>query len=66
MGNVYAFPGPEHTRGPRLVISAPASIIILPVVRVERHPDKPSEGFDQPRRPLRRRRLVPINFCGND
>lgn len=44
----------------------PASIIILPVVRVERHPDKRSEGFDHPRRPLRRRRLVPINYCGND
>jgi hypothetical protein len=26
--------------------SEPASVIILPVVRIERHPDKPSDGFE--------------------
>lgn len=64
---------------PRIVdlTREPASIIIMPVVRIERHPDKPSEGFDQPRLPpvdfvptrhgrMSRRRRVPINTCGND
>jgi hypothetical protein len=26
--------------------SEPASVIILPVVRIERHPDKPSDGLE--------------------
>jgi hypothetical protein len=40
--------------------SEPASVIILPVVRIERHPDKPSDGLegggtDSPNRRRRRR-----------
>ncbi len=49
MGRVVEFP-----EGRRLMRSGehigaqaePAHIIILPVVRIERHPDEPSDGFE--------------------
>jgi hypothetical protein len=49
MGRVVEFPegrrlmrGIEHAGGQ----AEPAHIIILPVVRIERHPDEPSDGFE--------------------
>jgi hypothetical protein len=48
MGRVVEFPegrrlmrGMEHSNAQ----SEPAHIIILPVVRIERHPDEPSDGL---------------------
>lgn len=62
---VYAFPEcPEHTRGPRLVSSEPASIIIMPVVRIDRHPDDLKPRRRRPRRNLRE--VTSSELCGND
>ena len=49
MGIIVQFPeGMRPLGGGRYVDanSEPASVIILPVVRIERHPDKPSDGFE--------------------
>jgi hypothetical protein len=62
MGIVVQFPeGNRPLGGGRYVDanSEPASVIILPVVRIERHPDQPSNGVsgdnDTPGRRRRRR-----------
>ena len=47
MGTIVRFPeGQRPAGGGRYVgtNTEPASVIILPVVRVERQPDKPSDG----------------------
>jgi hypothetical protein len=49
MGIIVQFPeGHRPLGGGRYVDanSEPASVIILPVVRIERHPDQPSDGFE--------------------
>ena len=49
MGRVVEFPeGRRLMRGLEQVReqTEPAHIIILPVVRIERHPDEPSDGFE--------------------
>ena len=49
MGIIVQFPeGQRPLGGGRYVDvnSEPASVIILPVVRIERHPDKPSDGLE--------------------
>jgi hypothetical protein len=49
MGTIVRFPeGQRPSGGGRFVgaNSEPASVIILPVVRIERQPDKPFGGFD--------------------
>ena len=49
MGIVVQFPaGHRPASGGRYIDanSEPASIIILPVVRIERGPDQPSDGLD--------------------
>ena len=49
MGTIVQFPeGQRPLGGGRYVAanSEPANVIILPVVRIERHPDKPSDGVD--------------------
>jgi hypothetical protein len=61
MGIVVQFPeGQRPLGGGRYVdaSSEPASVIILPVVRIERHPDKPTDGIagDNGTVPGRRRR----------
>lgn len=48
MGIVVQFPeGQRPVGGGRYVDanSEPATVIILPVVRIERHPDRPSDGL---------------------
>jgi len=48
MGIIVQFPeGHRPLGGGRYVDanSEPASVIILPVVRIERHPTEPSDGF---------------------
>jgi hypothetical protein len=48
MGIIVQFPeGHRPLGGGRYVdaSSEPASVIILPVVRIERHPDEPSNGI---------------------
>jgi len=48
MGIIVQFPeGHRPVSGGRYVDanSEPASVIILPVVRIERHPDRPSDGL---------------------
>ena len=47
MGSVVEFPeGRRLIRGTEHAEQAePAHIIILPVVRIERHPDEPSDGL---------------------
>lgn len=60
MGIVVQFPeGHRPLGGGRYVDanSEPASVIILPVVRIERNPDQPSDGLDSnSASPGRRRR----------
>jgi hypothetical protein len=49
MGRVVEFPeGRRLMRGadPFGTQAEPAHIIILPVVRIERHPDEPSDGLE--------------------
>jgi hypothetical protein len=49
MGIIVQFPaGHRPVNGGRYIDanSEPASIIILPVVRIERGPDQPSDGLD--------------------
>ena len=49
MGIIVQFPeGHRPVSGGRYVDanSEPASVIILPVVRIERNPDQPSDGLD--------------------
>ena len=49
MGRVVEFPeGRRLMRGVEQtgVQAEPAHIIILPVVRIERHPDEPSDGLE--------------------
>jgi hypothetical protein len=49
MGTIVQFPeGRRPIGGGRYVDanSEPASVIILPVVRIERHPDEPSDGLE--------------------
>jgi hypothetical protein len=48
MGTIVRFPeGQRPASGGRYVDtnSEPASVIILPVVRIERHPEEPSDGL---------------------
>jgi hypothetical protein len=49
MGIIVQFPEGQRPAGGGRYVEAnsePASVIILPVVRIERHPDKPSDGFE--------------------
>jgi hypothetical protein len=49
MGTIVRFPeGQRPIGGGRYVDanSEPANVIILPVVRIERHPDDPTDGLD--------------------
>jgi hypothetical protein len=48
MGIIVQFPEGHRPTGGRYIgtTSQPASVIILPVVRIERDPDQPSDGFD--------------------
>lgn len=49
MGIIVQFPEGMRTLGGGRYVDAnsePASVIILPVVRIERHPDKPSDGLE--------------------
>jgi len=62
MGIIVQFPeGQRPVGGGRYVgaNSEPASVIILPVVRIERNPDQPSDGLDggSSAAPGRRRRV---------
>jgi len=48
MGIIVQFPeGQRPASGGRYIDanSEPASVIILPVVRIERHPDQPTDGL---------------------
>lgn len=63
MGTVISFPVVERTaRAPRLIAdrSESATVIILPVIRIERYVEEPIGGFEpeassSPRRRRRRR-----------
>ena len=49
MGIIVQFPGGHRPASGGRYIDAnsePASVIILPVVRIERSPDQPSDGLD--------------------
>jgi len=48
MGTIVRFPEGQRPAGAGRYIGAnaePASVIILPVIRIERRPDKPSDGL---------------------
>jgi hypothetical protein len=48
MGQIVQFPEGQRPAGGGRYVDAnsePASVIILPVVRIERHPDQPSDGI---------------------
>jgi hypothetical protein len=55
--NVVEFPEPPHARIVRALPAEPASVITLPVVRVENHPHRK-------RRTLRE--VTSSEVCGND
>jgi hypothetical protein len=57
MGIVVRFPKAHRLAGARLAgsHSTPATIIILPVVRIERQPDAPRDGAATPNRRRKRR-----------
>lgn len=49
MGIIVEFPAGQRPVGGGRYVDAnsePASVIILPVVRIERHPDNPTDGID--------------------
>ena len=47
MGTIVRFPEGHRPAGRYIDANTePASVIILPVVRIERDPDKPSDGFE--------------------
>jgi hypothetical protein len=49
MGIIVQFPAGHRPLGGGRYVDAnsePASVIILPVVRIERNPDEPSDGLD--------------------
>ncbi|MBM3531058.1 MAG: hypothetical protein FJX62_23520 [Alphaproteobacteria bacterium] len=49
MGIIVQFPEGQRPLGGGRYVDAnsePASVIILPVVRIERHPDTPSDGIE--------------------
>jgi hypothetical protein len=57
MGTVVTFP--ELRRGNHATSNAQrgsATIIILPVIRIEHHDDEPSDGFSTVSAPARKRR----------
>jgi hypothetical protein len=59
MGQVVQFPEGQRPAGGGRYVDAnsePASVIILPVVRIERHPDRPSDGVTGGGASNRRRR----------
>jgi hypothetical protein len=59
MGQIVQFPEGQRPAGGGRYVDAnsePASVIILPVVRIERHPDRPSDGVTGGTTPSRRRR----------
>jgi hypothetical protein len=59
MGTIVRFPeGQRPASGGRYVDAhtEPAPVIILPVVRIERHPDEPSDGLEGAGSPSGRRR----------
>lgn len=54
MGTIITFP--ESRRYSECAMRAePATIIILPVIRIERFSDDPADGFDGPSKPGRKR-----------
>jgi hypothetical protein len=60
MGSVISFPAAERAaRASRSAVDGSATVIILPVIRIERYVDEPSdaepEAGNGPRRPRRRR-----------
>lgn len=66
MGIIVQFPEGQRPLGGGRYVDAnsePADVIILPVVRIERHPDKPSDGVERgggnPPRKRRRRASRP-------
>ena len=57
MGLVIAFPAERPTRASTPEFRGHASIVILPVIRIERHDEAPSGGFEpNPRSTPRRKR----------
>jgi hypothetical protein len=59
MGTVISFPAVEHTaRASRPIAgkSESATVIILPVIRIERYVDEPTGGIEPESRSPRRRR----------
>ncbi len=60
MGEVIRFPEESIGRGRYVEAgSEPATVIILPVVRIEHYDDEPTE--DEPGRGQRRRRRRPVS-----
>jgi hypothetical protein len=58
MGQVIGFPEHGRTRDGRLIALRPesATVIILPVIRIERYTDEPDEGTASRSQRRRRRR----------
>lgn len=56
MGTIITFPESRRYGEGAMVRAEPATIIILPVIRIERFNDDPVDGFDGPSKPGRKRR----------
>lgn len=56
MGTIITFPESRRYGECAMVRAEPATIIVLPVIRIERFSDEPSDGFDGPSKPGRKRR----------
>jgi hypothetical protein len=67
MGQVIGFPEQGRTRDDRLIAIRPesATVIILPVIRIERYTDEPDEGTASRSQRRRRRRRAARGKASN-
>lgn len=55
MATIITFPESRRYSECAMVRAEPATIIVLPVIRIERFSDDPTDGFDGPSEPGRKR-----------
>lgn len=56
MGTIITFPDSRRYSECAMVRAEPATIIVLPVLRIEQFNDEPGDSFDGPSKPGRKRR----------
>jgi hypothetical protein len=55
MATIITFPESRRYSECAMVRAEPATIIVLPVIRIEQFSDDPTDGFDGPSKPGRKR-----------